>query len=133
MKKISFLNFALFFCLLFLVSFSGIAFADPINDSVFNVKKVGWFPSNATPCNIVCRRQGTHAEHELRTYLCKMSYPGNRVGPEIPVITDLQPYYRQQLYGNNFSSNLTLRKLCVSATPHMRAVKNRRFMCLCVR
>jgi len=114
MKKISFLNFVLFLCLLFIVSFSGAAFADPINDGVFNVKNAGWFKSSATPCNEVCKRQGADAENEMGTYLCKI--PSG-----------------QQLYGNNFSSNSALKKLCLSVTPNMKPVKSRRFMCLCVR
>ncbi len=126
MKKFNRLLLGALFSLLFL---SQGAFADPIQDNVFQGRRVGWFKSNSTPCNIVCKKmKGSIAEGESffspqiknkRTSVCKA-----------PTHTK-QPSGKGWLYGNNFSSP-GRNRLCVVSTPSGRAQREKRFYCLCV-
>lgn len=123
MKKIS----VMFALVLLTLSFS--AHSDPIQDGVYQGKKVGWFKSNATPCNQVCKKaHGGIAEHEKfyqmalqnkLTYVCKAyAKTGNPKG-------------KGQLYGNNFSSPAR-KKVCMVSTPQGKVQRYQNFLCECV-
>ncbi|MDG9669021.1 hypothetical protein ONV78_14855 [Hahella sp. CR1] len=108
------------------------AFADPIQDSVSNHYKAGWYPNvyeNEGPltCPKTCRAwTGWRAEGERTpydehkaTYVCK----SNNIDT-IPSPTDRDMW----LYGNQFGD----KKACFMGTPSEKTIVSERYYCLCV-
>lgn len=117
------------------ISVSISAMADPIQDSIFQPKKVGWFWSSGKQCKYVCRNNAAIAEYEpikipsldprlVTGSVCKA--PTKYIDP------------RQKMSGWLYGTNLNAHKWgSVCALPNFLDFKKtlfaKKFMCLCVK